>query len=102
MAQFQISIYSKKNAKDIDIKTKKGKKSLEKTNTKAKQDKKAKKTSANVDYKRYMTNDPAVDAEIKNIFDKYPNKTFIYISHRFHNKDLFNKKRGSCFSVSSG
>ena len=29
---------------------------------------------------------------LKNIFDKYPNKTFIYISHRFHNKDLFNKK----------
>ena len=27
-----------------------------------------------------------------NLFNKYPNKTFIYISHRFHNKDLFDKK----------
>ena len=29
---------------------------------------------------------------LKNIFNKYPNKTFIYISHRFNNADLFNKK----------
>jgi len=29
---------------------------------------------------------------LENIFNKYPNKTFIYISHRFNNADLFNKK----------
>lgn len=29
---------------------------------------------------------------LNDIFNKYPNKTFIYISHRFHNEDLFDKK----------
>ena len=29
---------------------------------------------------------------LKNIFNKYKDKTFIYISHRFNNTDLFNKK----------
>ena len=29
---------------------------------------------------------------LTNIFDKYKDKTFIYISHRFNNADLFNKK----------
>ena len=29
---------------------------------------------------------------LKNIFDKYKDKTFIYISHRFNNADLFDKK----------
>lgn len=29
---------------------------------------------------------------LKNIFNKYPDKTFIVISHRFHNQDLFDKK----------
>ena len=29
---------------------------------------------------------------LSNLFKKYPNKTFIYISHRFNNSDLFDKK----------
>lgn len=29
---------------------------------------------------------------LENLFTKFPNKTFIVISHRFHNQDLFNKK----------
>lgn len=29
---------------------------------------------------------------LNNLFKKYPDKTFIYISHRFHNSDLFDKK----------
>lgn len=29
---------------------------------------------------------------LNNIFKAYPNKTFIYISHRFNNNDLFDKK----------
>lgn len=29
---------------------------------------------------------------LKELFNKYKNKTFIVVSHRFHNQDLFNKK----------
>ena len=29
---------------------------------------------------------------LENLFKSYPNKTFIYISHRFNNNDLFDKK----------
>ena len=29
---------------------------------------------------------------LQNIFNTYKDKTFIIISHRFHNQDLFNKK----------
>jgi ATP-binding cassette subfamily B protein len=29
---------------------------------------------------------------LTNLFNNYPDKTFIVISHRFHNQDLFNKK----------
>ena len=29
---------------------------------------------------------------LESIFNNFPNKTFIIISHRFHNEDLFNKK----------
>ena len=40
---------------------------------------------------------------LKNIFEKYPDKTFIIISHRYHNNDLFNRKinmkDGKCYEV---
>ena len=29
---------------------------------------------------------------LEKLFNIYKNKTFIIISHRFHNQDLFNKK----------
>lgn len=38
-----------------------------------------------------------------NLFEKYPEKTFIVISHRYHNNDLFNRKfeikEGICHNV---
>lgn len=40
---------------------------------------------------------------LNNIFDKYPEKTFIIISHRYHNNDLFNRtiemKNGKCYEI---
>ena len=40
---------------------------------------------------------------LKNIFDKYPDKTFIIISHRYHNNDLFSRKiemkDGKCYEI---
>lgn len=40
---------------------------------------------------------------LKNIFKKYPDKTFIIISHRYHNNDLFNRKiemkDGKCYEI---
>lgn len=52
-------------------------------------------------------NEIDVDRErkiLKNMFDKYPDKTFIIISHRYHNNDLFNRKLemkdGRCYEIS--
>ncbi|MDD6223898.1 MAG: peptidase domain-containing ABC transporter [bacterium] len=40
---------------------------------------------------------------LNNLFKKFPNKTFIVISHRYHNNDLFNRKfemkEGKCYEV---
>lgn len=52
-------------------------------------------------------NEIDVDRErkiLQNMFDKYPDKTFIIISHRYHNNDLFNRKiemkDGRCYEIS--
>ena len=40
---------------------------------------------------------------LKNMFEKYPDKTFIIISHRYHNNDLFTRKiemrDGKCYEI---
>ena len=46
---------------------------------------------------RQINNFEEVDIEkerqlLNNLFHRYPDRTFIVISHRFHNQDLFNKK----------
>jgi len=52
-------------------------------------------------------NEIDVDREriiLNNLFNRYPDKTFIVISHRYHNNNLFNRKfeikGGRCYDVS--
>lgn len=52
-------------------------------------------------------NEIDVDREriiLNNLFNRYPDKTFIVISHRYHNNNLFNRKfeikGGKCYDVS--